>query len=95
MVPKTPEIRPGTIMEHPKAAMEHSKAAMEHPKAAKELPRTIRGTPGAPWDYPQSVLGAPKDSPRARWYVRNDISEVQTRFEAAKIDLQSPPGAKK
>ena len=68
VVPKTPEIRPGTIMEHPKAAM-------EHPKAAKELPRTIWGMPGAPGDYPQSVLGAPRESPRVRWDTRKGAWE--------------------
>ena len=73
VVPKTPEIRPGTIMEHPKAAMEHS-------KAAKELPRTIWGMPGAPRDYPQSVLGAPRESPRARWDARKGAWEHPETF---------------
>ena len=73
VVPKTPEIRPGTIMEHAKAAMGHS-------KAAKELPRTIWGMPGAPRDYPQSVLGAPRESPRARWDARKGAWEHPETF---------------
>ena len=80
VVPKTPEIRPGTIMEHAKAAMEHSKAAMEHPKAAKELPRTIWGMPGAPRDCPQSILGALRESPRARWDARKGAWEHPETF---------------
>ena len=66
VVPKTPEIGSGTIM--------------EHPKAAKELPRTIWGMPGAPRDYPQSVLGAPRESPRARWDARKGAWEHPETF---------------